>query len=195
MPHVVRALLRREEGEGEGDQIAHLIEAAGPGRAEEGFQFREGHFDGVEVGTVRREKPHERAGGLDGGAPVRVLMDGEVVQDDDIAGPQRRDEHLVDVGAKGQRVHRAIEHGGRLQALQAQGGDHRVRLPVPERRVIMEPRAAETAPVPPEQIGRHTTFIEKPILAHVPQRLRPSPPAARFGDIRPALFSGVYGFF
>jgi hypothetical protein len=66
---------------------------------------------------------------------------------------------------------------------------------VAARRVIMDARAAETPGEPAQQVGRHPTFIEKPILAYVAQRL-PQPPLAPFGgDVGTPLFIGVDGFF
>ena len=61
--------------------------------------------------------------------------------------------------------------------------------------MILEAGAAGTAAVAPQEIGRHAAFIEEDVLAHVAERLpRPPLPAGR-GDIRPALFVGVYRFF
>ena len=61
--------------------------------------------------------------------------------------------------------------------------------------MIMEPRTSQTAAEPAQQVGRHATFIEKPILAHVAQGLRVAPLASGGRDIRPSLFIGVDGFF
>jgi hypothetical protein len=61
--------------------------------------------------------------------------------------------------------------------------------------VIVEPRAAQTAAEPPQQVGRHPTFIEESIVAYLAQRLPQPPLAPSGGDIRPPLFIGVYGFF
>jgi hypothetical protein len=66
---------------------------------------------------------------------------------------------------------------------------------VTTRRVIVEPRAAQTPAESPQQIGRHATFIEKPILPHVAQRLPASPLAPRGCHIRAPLFVGVDRFF
>jgi hypothetical protein len=46
------------------------------------------------------------------------------------------------------------------------------------RRVIVEARAAQTAAVPSQQIGRDATLIEKDALPDIAHRLPPSPPAA-----------------
>lgn len=56
VPDVVRTFTLGEERDGGGDQFAHLIEAAGPRRPQEGFEFGEGLFDRIEVGTVGRQK-------------------------------------------------------------------------------------------------------------------------------------------
>ena len=45
-------------------------------------------------------------------------MDFEVVEDDHVAGSQRRHEHLVDVRAKGQVVDRPVEDRRSLETLQ-----------------------------------------------------------------------------
>jgi hypothetical protein len=59
----------------------------------------------------------------------------------------------------------------------------------------VQPDAARTAAIPAQQVGRHTTFIEKHVLAHVAQRLPVPPSAAISGDVGTALFVGVDGFF
>ena len=68
-------------------------------------------------------------------------------------------------------------------------------FPMAARGVIMEPRAAQAAAESPQQVGCHATFVEKPILAHVAQRLPVPPLAPRGRDIGPPLFIGVDGFF
>jgi hypothetical protein len=66
---------------------------------------------------------------------------------------------------------------------------------VPARRVIAETDSARAAAVAPEQISGHAAFIDKNILTDVMERLRLAPPPTVSGDVRPALFVGVYGFF
>ncbi len=53
---------------------------------------------------------------------------------------------------------------------------------------------ASSATIPPQQVGRHPAFIEKHILADVAPRLPVPPLAPGRGNIRPALFVGLYGF-
>ena len=63
------------------------------------------------------------------------------------------------------------------------------------RGVIAESGAARAAAVAPQQIGRHAAFIEKDILTDIAERLPLAPPPPLSGDVGPALFVGVYGFF
>ena len=87
------------------------------------FSFANAMFDRIEVGTVGRQKAELRADGFDGRADLRLLVDREIVEHDDIAGPQRRDQHLLDVGEKARRVDRPIEDGRRREPVQPQRGD------------------------------------------------------------------------
>ena len=136
-----------------------------------------------------------RADSFDGGADLRLFMDREVIEHHDVTGAQRRDQDLFDIGTEGRIVDRSIKHRRRAQPLEPQRGDHRVRLPMATRGVIVQPDAARAAAVPSQQIGCHATFIEKHILAHVAQRLPRLPVSPGRGDIRASLLVGVYGFF
>ncbi len=191
----IGAFLRREQPNRDGDELDDLIEAARARGAQEGFQLRKREFDRIEVGTVRREKPKVGPDAFDGRLHRGLFVHDEVVEHHHIARPQRRDKHLLDVGEKGRIVDRAIEDRGRVQAVQPQGGDNRVRLPVPTRRVIAESQTARASPVAPQEMGRDTRFIEKDVAARIAERQPVLPAAARGGDIRAPLFVGVNRFF
>ena len=143
MPEIVRALGAREARQCGGDQIADLVEGTWSGGPEECFEFREGLFDGIEVGTIRREKSQARTGLLNRGADLGLFVSGEIVEHDDIARAQRGPQDLLDVGAEGVIVDRAIEHRRRGQRRGAKCRDDRVRLPVAAWRVIPNARPAQ----------------------------------------------------
>jgi hypothetical protein len=195
MPDVVRALVREEEAQGRRHQRADLVEAPWTRGPQERLQLGEGEFDRIEIGTVRWKKTELRAGLLDRRAHVGLLVDRQVVHDDHIPPTQGGDQDLLDVGAEGHRVDRAVEHGRRAQLRGAQPGDHGVSLPVATRRVIRRARATRTAGVPPEQIGGDARFVDKDKPGGVVERLPLAPLPARGGDISATLFGGVYGFF
>lgn len=62
------------------------------------LQLRKREFDRIEIMTVGRRKPEARADAFDRSLRLRLLVHGEVIEDDDVPGPKRRDEHLLDVG-------------------------------------------------------------------------------------------------
>ena len=136
-----------------------------------------------------------RARLLDGDPDLRLFVDGEVVEHHDIARAQRGHQHLLDVGEETGTIDRTIEHGGRLEPLEAERRDDRVGLPVAARRVIAEARAPRTPAVAPQEIGRHAAFIEKDVLPQVAERLPLAIVASLSDDVGAALFVGVYRFF
>ena len=195
MSHEIPAFLRREELQRDRNEFDDLVEATRSRRAQKGLQLRKRELDGIEVGAVRRQESDEGPRLFDGGLHGRLFMDSEVVEHHDIAWPERRHEHLFDVGEECGIVNRAVEDRRRLQPVPPQRGDHGVRLPVSAGRVIAEPQAAWAAAVAPQQIGRHAGFVEKDEMPGIAERLRLLPVAAGRGDVRATLFVGVYGFF
>ena len=195
MSDVIPTFGRREEYERGGHEGRDVVEGAWSRGAEERFQFRERHFDGIEIGTVGRQEPQPRADRLDGRPDLRLAMDGEVVEDDDVAGAERRHQDLLHVRQKTRVVDRPIEDGGRRQAIGPQRRDHRVGLPMAARGVVAQPNATRTATVAPQQIGRDATFINEDVVADVTKR-QPGAPASAFSrDVGPPLLVGVNRFF
>ena len=184
MPDVVGAFGWGVQAQGRRDERADLIKAPWPRRPQEGLQFGEREFDRIEVGTVRRQKPQLRARVVQGGADRRVFMDSQIVEDHHVAGPQGRHQDLFDIGEETRRVDRAIEHRGRADALEPERGNHRRALPMAAGRVIVEPRAAWTAAIAPQQVGRHATFIEKHVLADIAEGLPRAPGLTGGDDVR-----------
>ena len=195
MSHEIPAFLRREELQRDRNEFDDLVEATRSRRAQKGHQLRKRELDGIEVGAVRRQESDEGPRLFDGGLHGRLFMDSEVVEHHDIAWPERRHEHLFDVGEECGIVDRAVEDRRGLKPVPPQRGDHGVRLPVSAGRVIAEPQAAWAAAVAPQQIGRHAGFVEKDEMPGIAERLRLLPVAAGRGDVRATLFVGVYGFF
>ena len=122
-------------------------------------------------------------------------MRAEVVGDDDVAGLQRRDENLFDVGEKARAVDRAIEDAGRRESGHPQRREKRARLPPRARSVIMDALAAQGAAIPSKQIGGDAGFAEKDEAHRIPGRRGGVPDAARGRDVRPIVFGRPYRFF
>ena len=195
MSDVIPTLGRREQGERGRGECGDMVEGPRSCGTQERFQFRERHFNRIEIGAVRREESDPGARGFDRRAHLGLLVDGEIVEHDDVTASERGDQHLLHIGPKAVVVDGSIEHRRRRDPMGPQRGDDRVRLPMAARRVITQPHAAETAPIPAQQISRHTTFIEKDVAPGVAQRQPVAPTTALSGDVGPALFVGVYRFF
>ena len=184
-----------EEGERSGDERVHLVECARSCGAEKRFQFRERLFDGIEIGTVRRQEPQGRPHARNRGVDVRLPVRREIVEYDDVARLQGRHKHLLDVGEKAAVIDRPIKHRRRGQACGSERGDDSVGLPVAGGRVIRQPTAAQTAAIPAEQIRGDAALIHEDPLADVAQGQPGAPVAALRRDVGPSLFVGVNRFF
>jgi hypothetical protein len=192
---VISALTGREQRERVGHERGDSIEGPRSVRAEERLQFGERLFDRVEVGTVGRQEPDRRADGFNRRADRWLFMYHQVIEDDDVAGAECRRQDLFDVREEADIVDRAIKDGRGTESLDRQRGDHRRRLPMTTGGVVVQPRAARTAPVAPQQIRGDAALVQKDVLGGVVQRERGLPLPALRGDVRPSLFVGVNGFF
>jgi hypothetical protein len=92
-------------------------------------------------------------------------------------------------------VDRPVENRRRHQPRRRERGHDRVGLPMTARRVIAQSDTARAAAIPTQQIGGDAAFIEKEIVACVPQSLTIAPPSAVSDDVRSSLFVGVQSFF
>ena len=101
---------------------------------------------------------------------VRLFVHRQVIEDDDIAGAERRHQDLVDVGEKAHIVDRAIEHRRGANPLDRQRGDHGRRLPMTTGRMVVQPGAPQTATVAAQEIGGDAALVQKHVLAGVVQR-------------------------
>ncbi len=88
-----------------------------------------------------------RARLLDGDPNLGLLVHREIVEHDDIAGPQGGHQHLFDIGEETLTLDGPIEDRWRPETLESKRGDDRVRLPVTARRVIAESCAPRTPAV------------------------------------------------
>ena len=83
MPDVICAFVGHQEAQC-GDQLADVLERARTGGAYERFQFGEGHFNRIEMGTVRRERSQMRPRLLNRYTDFGLFVDGEIVEHHDI---------------------------------------------------------------------------------------------------------------
>ena len=195
MPDVVATLGGGEARQTLAEEWPERVDRATAGLANDGFQFGEAQLDRVEVGTVWRQEPQRRAGRFNGGPDAVDLVGGEIIGDDDVAGLQRRDEDLFDVGEEAGPVHGASEDSGGGEPRHPQRGDEGAALPPPLGRVIGDPLAARPAPIAADQIGGDPAFIEKDEVGRVEGRGGRRPLRARGRDVGAIVFGRAHRFF
>lgn len=164
-------------------------------RPQQGFEFGETQFDRIEIGTVGREKPQRRADGFDGLPRGQTLVHGEVIQDDEVAGRQRRHQRLLDVGEKTRAIERPIKQHRRGHAGDPQGAETGGRVPPPIGRVIDDAFARAAAPVATDQVGAHGRLVEKHQSGRIEARRGRGPRGPRDHDVSAPLFGRAYRFF
>ena len=150
MAEVVRTFGGGKQRQRRGHRGPQVLDGAPTCSAAQRFQFREPEFDRIQVGALRRQVPELRARRLDPLADALDVMGGQVIHHDDVAGLERRDEDLIEVGEKTVPVHRPLEQPGRGQAGDPQRPHERAGLPVMMRRVIVHARPAPAPAVAPE---------------------------------------------
>ena len=115
-----------------------------------------------------------------------------------IAGLQRRSELGLDIDVEDLAVHGLVDHPGRGQAIATQAGNERLRGPVPEGRMGLQPGATASSAAQTGHLGRRAGFVEEdqPVdpLAHA--RLAVSLPlVTRLAHVRALGLRGQQCFF
>ena len=124
-----------------------------------GLQLREAQLNRIQVGAVLWEETARRTDGLDGGAHRRTPMHRQIVQHDDVAGAQRRCEHVFDVGADAHAIDRTVEDGMGREAGHAQGGEQGRRVPAAVWGMVDHALAPLPTAVAANQVGPHATVM------------------------------------
>ena len=182
-------------GHGGANCVPQDLPCATAGLAQDRLQLRKRQLNRIEVRTVFRQKPELRADGFDRSSHRGALVTREVVHDDDVARRERWRQDLLDVGQKTGAVDRAIKHGRRGEACHAQRPEKRRGVPAAIRRVVGDPGAGQPAAIAANQIGPHTTLIEKHEARGIERRRRGAPDRAGAADVSAIVFRRVYRFF
>jgi hypothetical protein len=101
-----------------GDGCPEGLDSSGGGLAQDCLELGEELLDRVEVWRIGRQAEQPGAACLDGRAHACDVVRAEIVQDHDVAGPQRRCEHLLDIGAEPFAVDRSTMTKGAVSPSQ-----------------------------------------------------------------------------
>ena len=98
--------------------------------SQQGFELGEDLLNGIEIGTVGRQEEEFGAGGADGFANGLALMAAKIIEDDNVAWFERRNQELFNVGEEASAVDRAVDDRGRIDPVMAKRGKEGQRLPM-----------------------------------------------------------------
>ncbi len=125
------------------------------------FDFAPHHFDGIEVWRVSRQEPDLGSLLLDEFQSAVAFMWREVVHDHHISSAQCRPQHRLHINAKDFRIGRGVNRHAGGGAIDADGTDHRGRLPAPLGNGSRHSLATLGAPAQAGQVGLGPRFIQK----------------------------------
>ena len=126
-----------------------------------GFQFGEGHFDGIKIGAVGRQEEEPRSPFFEDRLGLLALVAREIIENDHVAGLQRRGELSFDIGLEDGPVHGCVDDPGRGQAIVAQGCDEGLGSPVAEGSLHPQPLSPACPPSQPRHFCGRPGFVDK----------------------------------
>lgn len=165
------------------------------GFSEKGLEFCEDLLDRIEVRRVRRQKQEMGASSANGAADRAAFVRAEVIHDNDVAGAQRRSEHLFDISLETFAVDWTVEDARRIDASTAQGGHEGQGFPMAVRNLGMEPLAAPAPSPKRRHIGLGPSLVEKNETLGCKPRLKTLPYGPPASDIRTLLLARRDAFF
>jgi len=112
---------------------------------------------------------------------------GEIVQHDDLAWSQGRNEALLDIGPKAVSIHRAVQYTRSRHPIDAQSGDEGRCLPMAPGNAGHETLPARAAPIATCHVGGRPRFVEEDQVFRVQLGLLGAPFLAPLRNIGPIL--------
>jgi hypothetical protein len=119
----------------------------------------------------------------------------EIVEDDDVAGLERRHENLFDVSPEAFTVDRSIDNAGGVDAVAAQGGKECERSPAAVWDFGDELASARRPAAQRRHVGLGPGFIDEDQPRRVKPALMGLPALAPSRHVGPVLFGGEQSFF
>ena len=192
---VIGALGWRDEIEDFADPLPCGLAASFLGMPHPMLGLGEQLLDRIEVGAVGRQEYQMRASCPDGGSGGLALVGAKIVEDDDIARPQRRGEKLFNIGGEQDGVDRTIDDARGIDPVMAQRRYERQRLPVTMRHFGREPLPLGSPSTQRGHIGLDPGLVDEDEAPGVDLVLMRFPALPLAGDVRPVLLGRHHRFF
>ena len=163
--------------------------------SEQGFELGEDLLDRIEVRTVWGQEQEMGAHGADSSAGGLSFVASQIVEDDDVAGLERRNQVLLDPGRESAAIDRSIEHQRCDDPIAAQTRQKGQRLPVAERHLAHQGLTARRPAGQPGHVGLDPGLIDEHQPTGVKAVLMRLPAASQPGYPRPILLGRHQRFF
>ena len=159
------------------------------------LELCEGLLDGIEVGAVGRQEEAVSADVSNSLPDGFRFMAAEIVEDDDIAGLEGRDQEALNISEELLAIDRPVEDARCVDAAEPEGGDEGKGAPATMRDLADQPLAARSPAAQRCHVGLGPGFIDKHQPVRVDTGLPGSPLRPTSGNVGPVLFTGERGFF
>src|SRR6185369_7020939 len=115
--------------------------------------------------------------------------------DDDVAGPEGWNEHLLDIGQEAVPVDRTIDHAWRFDPVPAQRGQEGERVPAPVRDLGYQPITQPAAAMNARHVGFGPSLVDEDQTPRINPTLILLPLRATPRHVGAILLGGVQAFF
>jgi hypothetical protein len=163
--------------------------------SQEVLEFGEDLLDRIEVGRIRRQEEQSSADSPERRSHGLAFVAAEVVENDNVARPQGRNELRLDIEQEALAVDRAVEHERCIDAIVAQRRDERHRLPVSVRNLGEKSASQRTPTTQRRHIGLHPSLIDEDKTSRIESGLILYPTGAMACNGGPVLLTGQDAFF
>jgi len=195
---VVPAVVAIEEVTDVANGLPKIVIGARGFRPQMSFEFRERHFDGVQIRTVGRQEEEPRSLCFQRLCGSRAFVRGQIIENDNVSGLEGWSKLRLDVGIEDSPVHRTVDDPRRCQPPTPQTGNKGLRSPFAKGRRGSEPFSAKTAAAKARHLRVGGCFINKnkaPWLKPHPWEAAGDPALTRLFDICARLLRSQQRFF
>jgi hypothetical protein len=133
--------------------------------------------------------------GLNRFPDFRALVRAEIVDQNDVARRERRNEHRFDIGEETFAIDRAVEDEGSWDAIMAKRGHESRRLPMPVGHFRIKSLAAPASSMRGRHVGLHPGLVNEHETLSLELLLTLSPAHPPGRDVRPILLGRGDDFF
>jgi hypothetical protein len=171
------------------------LDGSGVDLSEQPFELGEHFLNRVQAGRVWRQEEQAASSGLEHFPDPLAFVAAEIVEHNDTAGCEFRDQELLNPGSEDVAVDRAVNDARCDDAVMLETADEGQRLPMSVRHPVNQWQALGSPAVRPGHIRFYPCLINENKSLRVYPALQPAPAIDPADDIGAALFERVERLF